>query len=45
MGFDNSITKFSQEFQKDLKNIETISVKAHIEKLNQTPKENNQKNN
>ncbi len=44
-GFDNSITKFSQEFQKDLKNIETISVKAHIEKLNQTPKENNQKNN
>ncbi|WP_231229606.1 hypothetical protein [Helicobacter pylori] len=45
MGFDNSITKFSQEFQKDLKNIETISVKAHIEKLKQTPKENNQKNN
>ncbi|GAA9737038.1 hypothetical protein VN0127_01080 [Helicobacter pylori] len=42
-GFDNSITKFSQEFQKDLKNIETISVKAHMEKLNQTPKENNQK--
>ncbi|GAA9096586.1 hypothetical protein HpHA152_01100 [Helicobacter pylori] len=33
MGFDNSITKFSQEFQKDLKNIETISVKAHMEKL------------
>ncbi|MGT0089441.1 hypothetical protein V5H80_01220 [Helicobacter pylori] len=32
-GFDNSITKFSQEFQKDLKNIETISVKAHVEKL------------
>ncbi|GAA6803888.1 hypothetical protein HpHCM70_05200 [Helicobacter pylori] len=45
MGFDNSITKFSQEFQKDLKNIETISVKAHMKKLNQTPKENNQKNN
>ncbi|WRB67392.1 hypothetical protein KVD92_01790 [Helicobacter pylori] len=45
MGFDNSITKFSQEFQKDLKNIETISVKVHMEKLNQTPKENNQKNN
>ncbi|GAA7137502.1 hypothetical protein HpCHN56_00820 [Helicobacter pylori] len=45
MGFDNSITKFSQEFQKDLKNIETISVKAHIEKLNQTLEENNQKNN
>ncbi len=43
--FDNSITKFSQEFQKGLKNIETISVKAHVEKLNQTPKENNQKNN
>ncbi|WP_154488899.1 hypothetical protein [Helicobacter pylori] len=42
-GFDNSITKFSQEFQKGLKNIETISVKAHVEKLNQTPKENNQK--
>ncbi|WP_324713290.1 hypothetical protein [Helicobacter pylori] len=32
-GFDNSITKFSQEFQKDLKNIETISVKEHVEKL------------
>ncbi len=43
--FDNSITKFSQEFQKGLKNIETISVKAYVEKLNQTPKENNQKNN
>ncbi|GAA7564961.1 hypothetical protein HpMMM14_04580 [Helicobacter pylori] len=43
--FDNSITKFSQELQKDLKNIETISVKAHMKKLNQTPKENNQKNN
>ncbi|GAA7199404.1 hypothetical protein HpCK2_02200 [Helicobacter pylori] len=41
--FDNSITKFSQELQKDLKNIETISVKAHIEKLKQTPEENNQK--
>lgn len=34
MGFDNSITKFSQELQEDLKNIETISVKAHVEKLN-----------
>ncbi|GAA8992895.1 hypothetical protein HpHA30_02540 [Helicobacter pylori] len=45
MGFDNSITKFSQEFQKGLKDIETISVKAYVEKLNQTPKENNQKNN
>ncbi len=45
MGFDNSITKFSQGLQEDLKNIETISVKAHIEKLKQTPKENNQKNN
>ncbi|MGT0055467.1 hypothetical protein [Helicobacter pylori] len=32
-GFNNSITKFSQEFQKDLKNIETISVKAYVEKL------------
>ncbi len=32
-GFDNGITKFSQEFQKDLKNIETISVKAYVEKL------------
>ncbi|GHR19769.1 hypothetical protein [Helicobacter pylori] len=32
-GSDNSITKFSQEFQKDLKNIETISVKAYVEKL------------
>ncbi|OLR44716.1 hypothetical protein [Helicobacter pylori] len=45
ISFDNSITKFSQGLQEDLKNIETISVKAHIEKLNQTPKENNQKNN
>ncbi|GAA9044654.1 hypothetical protein BTM304_05110 [Helicobacter pylori] len=33
MGFDNSITKFSQGLQKDLKNIETISVGAHINKL------------
>ncbi|GAA9514709.1 hypothetical protein BTM469_09070 [Helicobacter pylori] len=33
ISFDNSITKFSQEFQKDLKNIETISVQAHMEKL------------
>ncbi|WP_231191477.1 hypothetical protein [Helicobacter pylori] len=32
-GFDNSITKFSQEFQKGLKNIETISVKAYVEKF------------
>ncbi|GAA8116345.1 hypothetical protein Kazakh3194_07750 [Helicobacter pylori] len=43
MGFDNSITKFSQELQEDLKNIETISVKAHVEKLKQTPEEDNQK--
>ncbi|BAJ54946.1 hypothetical protein [Helicobacter pylori] len=33
ISFDNSITKFSQEFQKDLKNIKTISVQAHVEKL------------
>ncbi|WRD59228.1 hypothetical protein E5E82_01775 [Helicobacter pylori] len=33
ISFDNSITKFSQEFQKDLKNIETISVQVHVEKL------------
>ncbi len=33
MGFDNRITKFSQEFQKGLKNIETISVQAHVKKL------------
>ncbi len=33
ISFDNSITKFSQKFQKDLKNIETISVKAYVEKL------------
>lgn len=33
-GFDNSITRFSQGLQEDLKNIETtISVKAHVEKL------------
>nr|WP_269203269.1 hypothetical protein [Helicobacter pylori] len=44
ISFDNSITKFSQGLQEDLKNIETISVKAYVEKLNQTPKENNQKN-
>ncbi len=43
ISFDNSITKFSQGLQEDLKNAETISVKAHIEKLKQTPKENNQK--
>ncbi|TPH74069.1 hypothetical protein FIM60_00575 [Helicobacter pylori] len=45
ISFDNSITKFSQGLQEDLKNIETISVKAHMKKLKQTPKENNQKNN
>ncbi len=33
ISFDNNITKFSQEFQKDLKNIETISIKVHVEKL------------
>ncbi len=33
ISFDNSITKFSQGLQEDLKNIETISVKAHMEKL------------
>ncbi|GHR89520.1 hypothetical protein [Helicobacter pylori] len=33
ISFDNSIAKFSQEFQKGLKNIETISVKAYVEKL------------
>lgn len=33
MGFDNSITKFSQGLQEGLKNIETISVKAYVEKL------------
>ncbi len=33
MGFDNSITKFSQGLQEDLKNAETISVKAHVKKL------------
>ncbi len=34
MGFDNSITRFSQGLQEDLKNIETtISVKAHMKKL------------
>ncbi len=33
ISFDNSITKFSQEFQKDLKNIETISVQVHVKKL------------
>ncbi len=32
-GFDNSITKFGQGLQEDLKNIETISVKAYVEKL------------
>ncbi|WRD88334.1 hypothetical protein E5E83_01725 [Helicobacter pylori] len=43
ISFDNSITKFSQELQKDY--IEITSVKEHVEKLNQTPEENNQKNN
>ncbi|GAA9682165.1 hypothetical protein HpVH37_01100 [Helicobacter pylori] len=33
ISFDNSITKFSQGLQEDLKNIETISVKVHMEKL------------
>ncbi|GAA7125689.1 hypothetical protein HpCHN51_02160 [Helicobacter pylori] len=33
ISFDNSITKFSQGLQEDLKNIETISVKAYVEKL------------
>ncbi len=33
ISFDNNITKFSQGLQEDLKNIETISVKAHMEKL------------
>ncbi|GAA6800977.1 hypothetical protein BTM502_02180 [Helicobacter pylori] len=33
ISFDNSITKFSQGLQKDLKNIEIISVGAHINKL------------
>ncbi len=32
--FNDSFVKFSQELQEDLKNIETISVKAHVEKLN-----------
>ncbi|QQW87591.1 hypothetical protein HG566_01665 [Helicobacter pylori] len=32
-GFDNSITKFSEKIQKDLKNIETISVQTHMKKL------------
>ncbi|GHR49284.1 hypothetical protein VN0484_13170 [Helicobacter pylori] len=34
ISFDNSITRFGQYLQEDLKNIETtISVKAHVEKL------------
>ncbi len=33
ISFDNSITKFSQGLQENLKNIETISVKAYVEKL------------
>ncbi len=41
--FNDSFVKISQEFQEDLKNIETISVKVHVEKLNQTPEEDNQK--
>ncbi len=43
--FNDSFVKISQELQENLKNIETISVKAHVEKLNQTPEEDNQKNN
>ncbi|WRF68992.1 hypothetical protein FNE44_05760 [Helicobacter pylori] len=41
--FNDSFVKFSQELQEDLKNIETISVKVHVEKLKQTPEEDNQK--
>ncbi|MFP6059899.1 hypothetical protein ACLF9L_04350 [Helicobacter pylori] len=41
--FNDSFVKISQELQEDLKNIETISVKVHVEKLNQTPEEDNQK--
>ncbi|WP_154481330.1 hypothetical protein [Helicobacter pylori] len=33
ISFDNSITKFSQGLQEDLKNAGTISVKVHMEKL------------
>ncbi|WP_306418344.1 hypothetical protein [Helicobacter pylori] len=41
--FNDSFVKISQELQENLKNIETISVKVHVEKLNQTPEEDNQK--
>lgn len=39
--FNDSFVKISQELQENLKNIETISVKVHVEKLNQTPEEDN----
>lgn len=35
--FNDSFVKISQELQENLKNIETISVKVHVEKLKQTP--------
>ncbi|WQX32295.1 hypothetical protein E5P61_01800 [Helicobacter pylori] len=44
MGFDNSITKFSQELQESYKNapmVEKKIIKEHIDDLNQTPEEDN----
>ncbi len=38
ISFDNSITKFSQEFQKDLKNIETIALKRMWKNSTKPPK-------
>ncbi|GAA8343375.1 hypothetical protein HpNP145_04330 [Helicobacter pylori] len=46
MGFDNSITKFSQELQESYKNapvVEKKTIKEHIGDLKQTPEEDNQK--
>ncbi len=46
--FNDSLVKISQEFQESYKNapvVEKKTIKEHIDDLNQTPEENNQKNN
>ncbi|WP_258221934.1 SEC15 family protein [Helicobacter pylori] len=46
--FNDSFVKFSQELQESYKNalvVEKKTIKEHIGDLNQTPEENNQKNN
>ncbi|WRD52154.1 hypothetical protein E5K41_01615 [Helicobacter pylori] len=46
--FNDSFVKISQEFQESYKNapvVEKKTIKEHIDDLNQTPEEDNQKNN